>query len=318
MAKNKRESDAFAYDDAFRTMEGECDDILIPFVNFIFGEQYTRNAIVQRMRNEHFVVRSGGNEEKRITDSHFKIIEKGLCKKYHIECESKRYDNSILVRFLEYDTATAMDDIKWEGNKLIVRFPQSGLLLLRGSKRTPNEAQIAMKTPGGEVSYPVRIIKVSDFTVDDIFEKHLYLLIPYFIFNYEKDLGVIEEDEERMNSLAKVYDSIVERMNEDQERGLLSALSYGVIISMTRKVLNKLTRKHETVHRKVGDSMGGKVLDLPEIRAYHQGKDEGRAEGREEGLAMIALNMLRDGMDFSAVSKYTGLPMEKLKEIKKS
>ena len=285
MAKNKGGSDAFAYDDAFRTMEGECDDILIPFVNFIFGEQYTRNAIVQRMRNEHFVVRPGGNEEKRITDSHFEIIEKGLSKKYHIECESKRYDNSILVRFLEYDTATAMDDIKWEGNKLIVRFPQSGLLLLRGSKRTPDEAQIAMRTPGGEVSYPVRIIKVSDFTVDDIFEKHLYLLIPYFIFNYEKDLGVIEEDEERMASLAKVYDSIVERMNEDQEKGTLSALSYGVIISMTRKVLSKLTKKHETVHRKVGDSMGGKVLDLPEIRAYHQGKDEGRAEGLAEGKA---------------------------------
>ncbi len=283
MAKNKKESDAFAYDDAFRTMEGECDDILIPFVNYVFGEQYSRNAIVRRMRNEHFVVRPGGNEEKRITDSHFEIMEKGISKKYHIECESKRYDNSILVRFLEYDTATAMDDIKWEGNKLTVRFPQSGLLLLRGSKRTPENAQIAMKTPGGEVSYPVRIIKVSDFSVEEIFEKHLYLLIPYYIFNFEKDLSLIEEDEGRMSALAKVYDSIVYRMNEDQENGTLSALSYGVIISMTRKVLSKLTRKHETVHKKVGDSMGGKVLDLPEIRAYHQGKDEGRAEGLAEG-----------------------------------
>ena len=107
-------------------------------------------------------------------------------------------------------------------------------------------------------------------------------------------------------------------MNEDQEKGLLSALSYGVIISMTKKVLRKLTVKHEIVHKKVGDSMGGKVLDLPEIRAYHQGKDEGRAEGKAEGLAMIALNMLRDGMDFSVVSKYTGIPTEKLKEIEKS
>jgi hypothetical protein len=318
MAKNKKETDAFAYDDAFRTMEGECDDILIPFVNYVFGERYTKRAVIQRMRNEHFIVKAGGAEEKRITDSHFEIIENGFGKQYHMECESKKYDNSILVRFLEYDTATAMDDIKWEGNKLIVRFPQSGLLLLRCSGKAPNEAQIAMKTPGGEVSYPVKIIKVSDFAVDDIFEKQLYLLIPYFIFNYEKEMRSIEEDEERINSLAKVYDNIVERMNEDQEKGLLSALSYGVIISMTKKVLRKLTVKHEIVHKKVGDSMGGKVLDLPEIRAYHQGKDEGRAEGKAEGLAMIALNMLRDGMDFSVVSKYTGIPTEKLKEIEKS
>ena len=29
--------------------------------------------------------------------------------------------------------------------------------------------------------------------------------------------------------------------------------------------------------------MGGKVLDLPEVRLYHQGVEEGRKEGRKEG-----------------------------------
>ncbi len=51
------------------------------------------------------------------------------------------------------------------------------------------------------------------------------------------------------------------------------------------QVLNKLTKKHESVNRKVGDSMGGKVLDLPILQVYHKGKDEGREEGREEGRA---------------------------------
>ena len=31
--------------------------------------------------------------------------------------------------------------------------------------------------------------------------------------------------------------------------------------------------------------MGGKVLDLPEIRIFHEGKAQGRAEGIEEGKA---------------------------------
>ena len=30
--------------------------------------------------------------------------------------------------------------------------------------------------------------------------------------------------------------------------------------------------------------MGGKVLDLPDIRVYHQGKEEGRLEGIKEGI----------------------------------
>ena len=31
----------FAYADAFRTMETECDDIVIPFVNYYYGEHFT-------------------------------------------------------------------------------------------------------------------------------------------------------------------------------------------------------------------------------------------------------------------------------------
>ena len=30
----------FAYDDAYRTMESECDDLLIPFVNYFHNENY--------------------------------------------------------------------------------------------------------------------------------------------------------------------------------------------------------------------------------------------------------------------------------------
>ncbi len=37
------------------------------------------------------------------------------------------------------------------------------------------------------------------------------------------------------------------------------------------------------VQRKVGDYMGGKVLDLPEFRIYDQGKEDGIIVGRAEG-----------------------------------
>lgn len=33
--------------------------------------------------------------------------------------------------------------------------------------------------------------------------------------------------------------------------------------------------KQDNVQKKVGDVMGGKVLDLPEFRIYDQGKAEG-------------------------------------------
>ena len=60
--------------------------------------------------------------------------------------------------------------------------------------------------------------------------------------------------------------------------GRLSSLSYGVIIRLTHKVIYKFLMKHRNVQEKVGDFMGGKVLDLPEIRAFHEGKAAGRKE----------------------------------------
>ena len=40
--------------------------------------------------------------------------------------------------------------------------------------------------------------------------------------------------------------------------------------------------KHGKVQDKVGGIMGGKVLDLPEIKVFHEGKAEGLKEGEAE------------------------------------
>ncbi len=70
-----------AYDDAFRTMETLCDDLLIPFVNLMFGEKYDSTAVLRRLRNEHFVEHEDESTDKRITDSFFEIIFNGITKK---------------------------------------------------------------------------------------------------------------------------------------------------------------------------------------------------------------------------------------------
>jgi len=65
----------------------------------------------------------------------------------------------------------------------------------------------------------------------------------------------------------------------------LSVFSHNVIIRLTHKVVYKLTMKHTNVQEKVGAIMGGKVLDLPEIRVFHDGLEKGEAIGLEKGLA---------------------------------
>lgn len=44
--------------------------------------------------------------------------------------------------------------------KKSVRFPHSGLLMLRNNSKTPDKAEVVIETPEGGISYEIPIIRV--------------------------------------------------------------------------------------------------------------------------------------------------------------
>lgn len=273
----------FAYDDAFRTAESECDDILIPFVNYFHNEDYDASAKVIRGRNEHFIEHSDHSEDKRITDSSFEIEYCGGRRKYHYECESGRYQDSLLVRMFEYDAQIALDSAGMEKRLLKVEFPYSGILLLRG-KGNFDTADVEIITPGGMIKYPVMVGRMSDLELEEIFDRHLYLLLPFYIFNLEGSLEKIDDDPGELERFSDVYRDIIARLEEDTEKGCLSSFSCSVIISLIHKVAYKITMKQKNVQGRVGDIMGGKVMDLEVIRAHREGMADGITVGEARGI----------------------------------
>ena len=220
----------FAYDDAFRTIESECDDLLIPFVNYFHNESYGSSAKVIRWRNEHFIEHSDHSEDKRTTDSAFEIEEYGRSRGYHYECESKGYDDTLLVRMFEYDAQISLDLADLEKHCLHVDFPYSGILLLRG-KGDFEQVDIELSTPGGTVRYPVMVRRMSELSLSDIFEKHLYLLLPFYIFNLENELNAMDSDPTELRKFADMYRDIIASLEMAMGKGYLSLFSYSVIIS---------------------------------------------------------------------------------------
>ena len=137
MDKENREYTHTAYDDAFRILEEHCDDALIRLVNHIFHEDYDSSAKIKRFRSEHFVEKQGTEDEKRITDSHFSISYRGTVREYQIECESRGFSRTILVRIFEYAVQTALDNREETHTKLRVCLPHSALLVLRNEGAPP-------------------------------------------------------------------------------------------------------------------------------------------------------------------------------------
>ena len=65
-------------------------------------------------------------------------------------------------------------------------------------QKTPDKMKYVIVTPGGTVQYDVPIMKVQKYSLDDIFEKRLLILIPFYIFSYEKSFPEYNGNERKL------------------------------------------------------------------------------------------------------------------------
>lgn len=250
------------YDDVFRTLLNDCSTLIIPLLNETFKECYTGKERIFR-------------------------IEGNISRKYHWECQSSP-DNSMLVRFFEYDTQIALDEGMITGNILTVVFPHSAALYLRYSTFTPDKLKTRIITPGGTVEYAIPIIKAQGYTIEEIFRKKLLLLIPFHIFSYENLFEKYEQNKRKLSMLKQEYEQIKSRLEELQKKEEIDEYTKCTIIDMSKKVLEHIARKYDNIREGVKSVMGGKVLEY-EAKTI---KKEGILEGRLE----VLIDLVCDGL----------------------
>ncbi len=271
------------YDDVFRTLLNDCSHLIIPLINEIFGEHYSGQEKIIFSPNEHFLNQQGGNEDTRITDTSFKIVGTET-KKYHLECQSST-DNSMLVRFFEYDTQIALDEGNIKGNVLTVTLPHSAVLFLRHHKSTPDTLKTRIITPGGTSEYDIRVMKSQQYTLEEIFEKNLLLLIPFYIFSHETRFEQYEKDEIKRKALQEEYEQIKNKLEELLNQGVISEYTKCTIIEMSSKVLEHIAIKYNAVREGVKKVMGGKILEYEAKAIRQDGISQGISQGIRQGIS---------------------------------
>ena len=276
---NDKRKSTHAYDDAFKTLRTDCPELLIPVINDIFHTSYSKGESLISLANEFFMSGYAKNPSLIITDSYIQIGSK----KYHIECQSTT-DGTMIIRMFEYDSQIAIDSAEIDGNRLTVKFPNSAVLYLRSNSNTPDKMEVQIETPGGSISYDVHMIKINKYNIDDLFNKELYVYIPFYIFTFEHSFGIIEKDKEKLESLKKQYSDIVHRLDEACEKGKLTEYQKSTILNMSCIVLDAIASKYNNIRNEVDAIMGGEVLDYPAKRILNQGRNEGLEIGRNEGL----------------------------------
>lgn len=291
------------YDSAFRTVLNDCSKLIIPIINISFGEHYTGNENIIFFPNEHFMDQQNAPDEKRITDTNFAVYG-AVRKTYHWECQSTP-DSKMLIRLFEYDAQIALDQADISKEVLTVEFPNTAVLYLRYAKTsTPDTYEYVIKTPGGSVKYNVPVFKTQQYTLDEIFENNLLLLIPFYIFSKEAEFSEYETNPLKLESLKSEYLEIIERMDKLVQDGGLSDFDRTTLLETANDVMKEIAKKYQNVVKGVGKVMGGALLETNARKIKNEGIAEGRtkgiAEGRMKGIAekgiKIFLNLLATGM----------------------
>ncbi len=278
------------YDGAFRTILNDCRKLIIPVINEIFHEHYTGEEEIRFFPNEHFLDQQDAADKERITDTNFQIIGR-IAKKYHLECESSLPDGKITVRLFEYDAQIALDEGEVTEETLTVTFPNTAVMYLRAYKKTPDKMKYVIITPGGTVQYDVPIMKVQSYSLDEIFEKRLLMLIPFYIFSHEKSFSEYNNNDLKLEELKTEYRMILERLDDLEKQGIIGAFDKRTIIDLSSDVINEIARKYENVQKGIGAMMRGPLIQTEAKTILNRGISQGISETKKE----TALRMLKMG-----------------------
>ena len=287
------------YDNAFLSGCVWHKRLMIPLVNEIFDKNIPEDAKIMHGANENYSRGKTKNREntiiKRITDALIRV-DAG---KYHIECESKN-DGEILIRIAEYDMQIALVDAIHGNYEVKVELPDTAVIFLRNHRNLPKEGRISYVKGNQKLIHNISFLKVSNYTLDDMSKKHLYLLFPFYLMRYEHAIKNTPNKYDTIeNEAYKVYDKLVNAY----DNGEISQIELENITQLCRDVVTELSRNTDIKERLV-NIMGTEVLLTAEQR------------GMEKGALLAVISCVKDGL-FSAEigAQRAGMTLEEFKRM---
>ena len=117
-----------------------------------------------------------------------------------------------------------------------------------------------MVLPDGKLcEYKVPVIKMNKYTKDNIFERKLLMLLPFYIMKYEQMADNIERDSVKLQEMLKEFEDIRKKLEEEISNSGRAEL-YMDLDKLIIRIADYIFRNKEKIRKGIGEVMGGKVL----------------------------------------------------------
>lgn len=142
------------------------------------------------------------------------------------------------------------------------------------------------------------MVKVQNYSKEQIFDKNLLFFIPYYILRFEERLKEIDSEESELKKLVDDYKDIHARLLGLEAMDKIDYNYLHDLISLTSRLIEVVARDNENIKREVILMGGGKVLEMESEKIYNsgvaQGLSQGLSQGISQGIAESTLLILED------------------------
>ncbi len=158
------------------------------------------------------------------------------------------------------------------------------------------------------MQYDIPVMKMQKYSLNDIFEKCLLMLLPFYIFSHENCFPEYNSNVQKLEKLKAEYRFILERLDGLEQQGVIGAFDKRTIIELSGDVMKEIAQKYKNVQEGIGDMMGGALIETSARRIKNETKNETKRE--------TALRLLKRGkLTIEEIAEDTGLKVEEVEQL---
>jgi hypothetical protein len=167
----------------------------LPLIKEEFGKEYPAGTSVTLLSTESITPpkKPDVHMSKILSDIVLLVDNQNL---YHFECEVN-LDNEMVIRMIEYDFHTALThNLSLDDNQNFqLKFPQS-VIMYPGTSPMPESQKCTITFPDGfEYTYTVPIVKIQQYSLEEIEAKNLLVFIPFTLLRFAPRVTKSSKDE---------------------------------------------------------------------------------------------------------------------------
>ena len=315
-------------DEIAKFLFSRSEQLVISFVNAGFGMNYDPGTISLRLTGNEFIQNFDSTRADIVIIASEKEIKRDI---FHIEVQVKD-DSEMSIRMFDYGYNIGLshqNGTDADGRR-ILKFPYQLVVFLDERPGIRDTIEVLLVFPDGqEMLYQVPILKIRDYTINDLINRGLYLLLPFKIFEVRKRFEAARRaktnKEERKTSatdeLLNATDSLMHEVDRLYREGKLNSTGKDAIVSAAGEIYYHMSAKYsltDEINKKV-DTMVKSIMEEVKKEGRQEGRQEGLSEGvkkgRLEGYKEIAIRLLERGFDIDSISTITGLSKQDIESL---